>query len=221
MLKFLSSIVPVPHFILPNRKCSFLFRFHASADEPPRFVNSTGLMLITSHLVILILPPRIENTGLYLIALDHVGQVYVLIFKFQRFQCIFVPLMESCFLLIRSDFVANHGKRFELVLTILVELRVLVQLSERGLDHMSLLFLNQKVEQFAGKNLCLPSSLVIDDPALMRFVNHSFIENNGELLYFPIEILTIGLDSCNLRSFFDIYLVETHIFSIQGLNLHL
>ena len=141
----LSSIVPVTCLIFPNCKSSLLFSLNASSDEEPRFVNCTSFMLVSQHLVILILAPSIENAGLNLVALNHIRYVHILMLELERLENTRVPLMECRFLPVGTNFIANHAESFEFVVAILVKLGIFDELTERAMDHVSLLFRNYLV----------------------------------------------------------------------------
>ena len=118
----LSSVVTESGLLFPYLECTFLLLFHASSQNIPRFVDRTGLVLVSRHLVIEILPPCIENAGLNLVTFDHVRDVHILVTEGQWFQCIHIPLMEGRLLPIHSNFITDHAEGFQFIVTILIEI---------------------------------------------------------------------------------------------------
>jgi len=146
MSQNLSFLITKASLLLPDLKGSFLFLFNSSSQKVPSSVNRTGLVLVSVHFIVEVLAPSVENAGLNLVTLYHVREVHVLVSKCQRLECTDIPLLQSHFLPIHSNFVANHTEGFQLVMTILIKIGILVQFSKR-LTHLQLLLFQNKLIQ--------------------------------------------------------------------------
>lgn len=176
-------------------------------------------MVVPRHLIVQILTPCIEHASLDLVALNHVGQVDVVVPEGKWLQRVDVPLMQSNLLTVAAQFVTDDAERLQLVVTALIEARVLVQFSERLVHLVSLVLQNELIEDLARQDLGLPPSLIIYHAPIVGLVAHSFVEDYRQLLHSLIQILSICLDSSNLRSQVDVGVVQGKIFCIEILNV--
>ena len=115
-------------FFFPNLEASFFLLADTSWEKIPCFVNSTCFVMVPCHLIVQILSPCIEHPGLNLIALNHVGQVDVLVSECKRLKWIYIPLVHRYLLPIAAKFVANYAESLKFIMTALVEARIFVQL---------------------------------------------------------------------------------------------
>ena len=86
--------------------------------------------MVPRHLVVEILAPGVKDSGLDLVALDHVREIDVVVAEGQRLQRVDVPLVQRNFLSVAPQFVANDAEGLEFVVATLIEARVLVELSK-------------------------------------------------------------------------------------------
>lgn len=80
--------------LFPDSHGPFDLLVCASVHEEPDPLNGIGLEHVPIHLILLVLLPSIEHSGLELVGLNHNGDVLVLLSCAEGLKSVVVPLVE-------------------------------------------------------------------------------------------------------------------------------
>lgn len=128
--EFQSQMHVEAQLLLPDGKSSFLFFLGLLVHNMPDSVDWVCFEVVAILLVPLILFPCVEHLRLESITVGEYGHIIVLMTSIQGLESLVIPLVDGNFLLIFSQFVNNHVKRLQFLMTILIKLGIFNELFE-------------------------------------------------------------------------------------------
>ena len=165
--------------------------------------------------------PCVEHLRLESITVGEYGNVIVLVARVQGLESLVVPLVDRDFLLEFPQFVDDHVKGLQFLVAILIELRVLNQLFERGFFAVADALL-QVPENYLGDDqfgvLVVVSSHV---PSLAGYVPHAIIIRNCQPLQICEDVGPFCLQAGHLRLQVNILVVDVSGLVVESVKFQI